>query len=574
MKKFLVSFLAGFILLVSQSTGVFAFYSDVPQTNPYYNSIKTLYELGRLPVEQDNKIHPNDALNKGELYKLILTYGMADLSQDINLPYSDIAKDSKYAPYIQTAMDDKLIRAPTEKTAFGLKTKITKYNALITMFNSLGIGNSYFFIKSDFPFTDITPDSEIAPLAMKAAELKILDQSTPEKFLKNKKITKGEAIDYLYKIKQSNNPTLTVTFKNIDEKNTSNDFTNNKNFNTLLDVWSTLKNKFLYKDKLSDDQLVYAAIKGMVSEAKDKYTVFDAPSESVNLISKLSGSYEGIGIVIELIEKNITIVAPFHDSPAEKAGLQGQDVITKIDGQSVSGLSLEEVSAKIKGPAKSTVKITITRAGQEKEFSVTRDSIIIKRVDTKVLSNTNGKTIDYISLADFGDGSDEEFTKKTKDLIKNNPAGIIVDLRNNPGGYVDAAINIISLFTDQVKTAVKMEFVDKHVEETKTNGNGLLKNYKIVVLINEGSASASEIVAGALKDFGIATIVGKKTFGKGVAQELRTYKDGSIFKYTISNWLTPNGNSINGQGISPDVAIEKGTDANIDAQLNTALSQF
>lgn len=574
MKKILINLLVGLAIFISQMTGVFALYSDVNEATPYYDSIKTLYELGRLPVEPDDKFHPNDILTKGELYKLILTYGMADLSQEINLPYSDISKDSPYARYIQTALDDKLIKTPTGKTTFGLKTKITKYNALSTIFYSLGIGSTYIFIKSDFPFIDITSDSEIAPLAVKAFQLNILDPATPKKFLKNKKITKAEAVDYLYKIKQSSNPTLTVTINNGNGKTQSNGFTNNKNFATLLDVWSTLKNKYLYKDKLSEDKLLYGAIKGMVAETKDKYTIFDAPSESGNIISKLSSTYEGIGIVIELIEKNITIVAPFHDSPAEKAGLQGQDVITKVDDVSIIGLSLEEASAKIKGPAKSSVKISITRAGKEMDFNVVRDSITIKRVDTKVLSTSNGKTIAYISLADFGDGSDEEFIKAAKELIKNNPSGIIVDLRNNPGGYVDTAINIISLFTDQIKTAVKMEFVDKHVEETKTNGNGLLKNYKIVVLVNEGSASASEIVAGALKDFGLATIVGKKTFGKGVAQELRTYKDGSILKYTISNWLTPNGHSINSQGISPDIVVEKGTDPGVDTQLNSALSQF
>lgn len=580
MKKIVVSFLAGLILLVSQTTIAFAFYSDVPETSPYYNSIKTLYDLGQLPTETDNQFHPNDLLTKGDLYKLILSYGRADLATTVNLPYSDVSKDSKYATFIQTAIDDKLIKAPTGKTTFGLTTKVTKLNTLTTMFNSLGIGTNYLFAKKDFPFTDISADSDAAAVAKKAADLTILETS-PDKFLRNKKITKGEAANYLYKIREVT-PTVTVTIRNLignDDNNistnsASNDFTNNQNFHTLMDVWSTLKSKFLYKDKLSDDQLVYGAIKGIVSEAKDKYTVFDPPSESGALMSKLSSTYEGIGIVIEMIDKNVTIIAPFHDSPAEKAGLQGQDIITKIDGQSIDGLSLEEVSAKIKGPAKSSVKITITRAGKEMEFTVIRDSITIKRVNTKVLSNNSGKTIDYISLADFGDGSDTEFTKAATDLIKNNPAGIIVDLRNNPGGYVDAAINIISLFTDQVKTAIKMEFVDKHTEETQTNGNGLLKNYKTVVLVNEGSASAAEIMAGALKDFGIATIVGKKTFGKGVAQELRTYKDGSIFKYTISNWLTPNGSSINGQGISPDVVVEKSTDPATDTQLNSALGQF
>ncbi len=574
MKKFLINLLVGLTLVLLQTTSSFAFYSDVPETNKYYNSIKTLYELGRLPVEIDNKYQPDDLLTKGELYKLIITEGMGTPSENIDLPYTDISNDSPYAPYIQTILDNKLIKTPSGKSVFGINTKVTKLAALTAMFNSLGIGTNYFFVKEDFPFTDISLDSAIAPLANKAAKLNIIESASPTKFLKNKKITKGEAVDYLYKIKQNIDSAVTITITNKNSKTSSNDLTNNKNFSTLVDVWSTLKTKFLYKDKLDDDKLIQAAIKGMVSEAKDKYTVFDTPSSTSTTLTKLSNKYEGIGIVIELIEKKVTVITPFHDSPAEKAGIQGQDIISKVDDQITEGLSLEEVSAKIKGPSKSSVKLTIMRAEKEMEFTITRGSITIERVSTENLKTTSGKNIGYILLTDFGDGSDEEFSTAAKELIKNKPDGIILDLRNNPGGYVDTAINIISLFTDQIKTAVKMEFVDKKTEETKTNGNGLLKGYKLVVLINEGSASAAEIVAGALKDFGIATLVGKKTFGKGVAQELRTYKDGSLLKYTISNWLTPNGASLNGEGISPDIIIEKGTDPKVDTQLNSALAQF
>lgn len=578
MKKYFIGIFAGLTLLLLQTTNVLAFYSDVPQTNQYYNSIKALYDLGRLPVESDNKFHPNDQLTKGELYKLIITEGMAPLSKTIELPYSDIDKDSPYATYIQTAIDTKILKLLPEQTAFGLNDKVTKVSALSTMFNSLGIGTNYFFSKADFPFEDITSDSYIAPLADKAAKLNILEPTAPTQFLQNKRITKAEAADYLYKIKQNVQPTMTITLTqtpNTTKNSTAeNDLTSNENFPTLVDVWSTMKSKYLYKDELDDDKLIYAAIKGMVSEAKDKYTVFDAPSETANLLARLSNKYEGIGIIIELIDNKVTVITPFHNSPAEKAGVQGQDIITKVDGVSTEGLSLEEVSAKIKGPAKSSVKITISRAGKEMEFSIIRSSITIKRVNSKTLKTTSGKNIAYISLSDFGQGAEVEITNAANELIKNNPSGFILDLRNNPGGYVDTAVNILSLFTSEARTAVKMEFVDKHIEETKTEANGLLSGYKVVVLINEGSASASEITAGALKDYGIATLVGKKSFGKGVAQELRTYKDGSLLKYTVSNWLTPSGININKQGILPDVTIERGTDPKVDAQLNSALEQF
>jgi carboxyl-terminal processing protease len=577
MKKFLIKFLTGFTLLVLQTTSVFAFYADVPTTNQYYNSIKALYELGRLPVESDNNFHPDEILTKGELYKLIITDGMETFSENIDLPFTDISNDSPYAKYIQTALDNKIIKAESEKSAFGINKKVTKLSTLTAMFTSLGIGTNYFFSKTDFPFTDISVTSDFAPLADKAAKLNIIDPISPNQFLQNKRITKAEAADYLYKIKQNIQPSFTITLTKSGETgsiSSSSDLTKNKNFSTLIDVWATLKNKFLYKDKITDDQLIYGAIKGMVDEAKDKYTVFYPVSEIDNPISDLLQKFEGVGMVVELIGKEVTIQTPLPGSPAEKVGIQGKDIITKIDEKSVEGLTLDEVIKKIRGPAKSTVKITILRAGKEMKFTIVRDVITLKRVNTKILKTTSGKTIDYISLTNFGQDSAQEFATAAKDLIQNKPDGIILDLRNNPGGLVNAAIDIISLFTDQKKTALKMEYVDKTVEETKTNGNGLLKDYKVVILINEGAASASEIVAGALKDFGIATLVGKKSYGKGVVQAVQQYRDGSYFKYTEANWLTPNGTSINDKGLSPDVIVEKGTDPKVDAQLNSALSQF
>lgn len=578
MKKFLIKFLTGFTLLILQTTSVFAFYADVPTTNQYYNSIKALYELGRLPVENDNNFHPDEILTKGELYKLIITDGMETLSKNIDLPFTDIANDSPYAKYIQTALDNKILKAGSEKSFFGINKKVTKLTTLTAMFTSLGIGTNYFFSKTDFPFTDIPVTSDFAPLADKAAKLNIIDPISPDQFLQNKRITKAEAADYLYKIKQDIQPSFTITLtktKNIGTTNTnSSDITKNKNFSILVDVWATLKNKFLYKDKLSDDELVYAAIKGMVDEAKDKYTVFYPVSEIDNPISDLLQKFEGVGMVVEIIGKDVTIETPLPGSPAEKVGIQGKDIITKIDDKSVDGLTLDQIIKKIRGPAKSTVKITILRAGKEMKFTIVRDVITLKRVNTKILKTTSGKTIDYISLTNFGENSAQEFATTAKELIQNKPDGIILDLRNNPGGLVNASIAIISLFTDQEKTALKMEFVDKTVEETMTSGNGLLKDYKVVILINEGSASASEIVAGALKDFGIATIVGKKSYGKGVVQAVQQYKDGSYFKYTEANWLTPKGTSINDKGLTPDVTVEKGTDPKVDAQLNSALSQF
>lgn len=573
--KLIFRLFLGLTLLILQSINVFAFYSDVPEAHPYFESINTLYKLGRLPVEADNQFHPDEILTKAELYKLILTYGMANLSEEINLPYSDVDKDSQYATYIQTALDTHILKTPNETARFNPKQKITKKTGITTMFESLGLGGNYFFTKTDFPFTDLSVESDLAPIAFKASQIKILEKDDPKKFRRNKRITKAEAADYLYKIKQDGNQTITFTIDtgNLTGTNNNTDLTNNPNFSTFADVWSSLKNKYLYKDELKDDKLLFGAIKGMVSQVSDKYTVFEEPSTDNGILSKLSTKYEGVGIIIELIDKKVTVISPFKDSPAEKAGIKAKDIIIKIDGQNIENLTLEEVSAKIKGPSKSTVKITVNRSGSEFEYNVTREFIMVTTVKQKMLASPSGKSIGYISVMNFSIGTYEEFVSATDELIKQNPAGLIIDLRNNPGGYLDVAVKVIGLFVEKDKTIVKLENVNKEIQEYKNNQEGKLKSYKIVILVNEGSASASEIMAGALQDYKIATLIGKKTFGKGTAQELRSYSDGSTFKYTISSWITPNGTKINGTGITPDKIVDN-TEPSTDNQLNAALAEF
>lgn len=581
-KKLFFRILLTLTILIFQSFNVFAFYSDVPEDHPYFESIDTLYKLGRLPVEADNQFHPDEILTKAELYKLILTYGMANLSKEINLPYKDVDKDSPYATYIQTALDTHILKAPNETARFNPKQKINKKTAITTMFNSLGLGGNYFFTKEDFPFTDLSTESDLAPIAFKAGQLKILEKNDPKKFRRNKKITKAEAVDYLYKIKQDGQQTITFTINtgSLTGNNDSNDLTDNPSFATLSDVWSSLKNKYLYNEEIKDDKLIFGAIKGMVSQVTDKYTVFEEPSTDNGILSKLSTKYEGVGIIIELIDKKVTVVSPFKDSPAEKAGIKAKDIIVKVDGQSTENLTLEEVSAKIKGPSKSTVKLTVNRSGSELEFNVTREFIMVTTITQKILTSPSGKNIGYIDVMNFSISTYEEFVSAADELIKQNPAGqpaglagLIIDLRNNPGGYLDVAVKVTGLFVEKDKTIVKLENVNKEIQEYKNNQDGKLKNYKIVVLVNEGSASASEIMAGALQDYKTATLIGKKTFGKGTAQELKSYSDGSTFKYTVSSWITPNGTKINGTGITPDKIVDN-TETSTDNQLNAALAEF
>lgn len=581
MKKLIFKIFLAIIFLFLQTNIVLAFYSDVPETHEYYNSIKTLYDLNLLP--DGTKFRPDDLLKIPDLYTLLLTYGKAELSKKINLPYLDTKNNSSYAPYIQTAIDIGILKPNSSKPRLGINSTVPKHTALAKMFQIFGIGTNIFFEKENWEFTDLKSNSKLAPIAKKAHELGILEKEKNSLFKMAKRITKAEAADYLYKIYEysqntNNGSQISITITNLGQSSpygeTEKKLIENQSFGTLLEVWKALKNKYYYQEEINDQNLIFGAIKGMVGQVTDKYTVFQKPEEAATLITSLSKEFEGIGIVIEMIENKVTIIAPIKDSPAEQAGLKTNDIIIKVDGNSIIGESLDLVASKIKGPSGTTVTITILRNTEEKDFTVSRAFIMLHTVEKEMLSKS-GKKIGYISILSFSEDTYQEFLDAVNELIAKKPNGFIIDLRNNPGGYMDVTINIISLFTDKIKTALTLEYSNGQKEEYKTNGNGLLKNYKVVVLINEGSASASEILAGALQDFGAAKIIGVKSFGKGSVQEVDQFTDKSLFKYTISKWLTPNGGNIDGKGITPDKTVaNNGGDDEEDKQLDTAIAEF
>lgn len=556
---------------ISISAIAHAAYSDVPYDHPYYTSIEVLHDLGRLP--QSANFRPDDKLTRADLYTFIISYSQAPLSINPQLPYGDTDNSADYATYLQTAIDLKILTPYGYINEFRPNDPVAKNFALEKMYHILGIGVPAIFDKTRFNFTDISPDSWVGPLADKTAKLQIWELEDFTKFRLAKRITRGEAAEYLYKIHTAAilGATLNIEIYNDNGyDSTANELMQNESFDTLLDVWSSLKKNYLYQDELDTQKLIFGAIKGMVDKLSDKYTLFQTPDETGSLLAKLSSEYEGIGVVIELIDDKITVVAPIKDSPAEKAGIKANDIIFEVDGENVEGMNLDYVSNKIKGLAGTSVDIKAYRETETKEFTVVRDFIMLQTVESELLAQNIG----YINILNFAEDTYNEFITTATELKNKNPKGFIIDLRNNPGGYLDVSVNVTGAFIKETKTAVTLEYADTSREEYKTNGNGLLADYKIVVLINEGSASASEIVAGALQDFGRAKIIGVTSFGKGSAQEFLAYNDGSLFKYTISNWLTPNGKNINNTGITPDKIVESANGNTVDEQLNAAIAEF
>ena len=579
MRKFIFS-LGIVILFLLPTNQVLAFYKDVPSTNQYYTSIKSLYDANLLP--KSTNFQPSDPLTNADLYELLVSFSGAPLADGSTIPYSDVPTDSLYAPYIQTALDFGIISFQDANPKFEPTKSLPKHKVLETMFKSLDIGTNYFFDRNDFPFTDVKTTSSIAPLAQKSADIGILETSTPKLFKMAKRITRAEAADYLYKINQYKkidsikitytNKTPTKNSNNYSFNKTESELINNQSFGTFLDVWQTLQTDYLYNDKINDKDLIFGAIEGMVNQVDDNYTVFEKPGENI-ILDSLSSEYEGIGAILELIDEKVTIVSPLKNSPAEKAGLKPADIIIKIDGKDVTKQGVSEIIKQIKGPAGTSVKITITREGSPLNFTIKREKLFYETVSYKFLTKGT-KKIAYLELKSFNEKTFEEFLKAAEDIVSQDADGLILDLRNNPGGYLGVAINIIGLFSDTSKTAIKMEFADNSIEPYDAPANGLLKDLQTVILINKGSASSSEVLAGALQDYKIAKLIGEKSFGKGVVQDIVEYKDDSLLKYTSAKWLTPNGRDINKKGLTPDRFILKTTTPNTDNQLTAALEEF
>ena len=321
--------------------------------------------------------------------------------------------------------------------------------------------------------------------------------------------------------------------------------------NKLYTVRKIIDNE--YVSEIEEENLVEGAVKGYVEGLGDEYTEYFTKSEMEEFKSEVQGNYVGVGIYMmqNTKENNIVILYPIEGSPAEKAGLKSGDIIKKVDDTEFTGEDFEKVSTYIKGKEGTKVKIEIERNGENLTFEVERKKIDLYPIKSEILQNNIG----YIKVSSFDDDCAKEFKQTYNELNKSNKLkGLIIDLRNNGGGIVDEALDMVDLILDKDK--IELISTNKNGEEEikKSKSNPVI-NVPIVVLVNGNTASASEIFAAALKENGKATIVGEKTYGKGVIQELISLRDGSGIKVTIEEYLTPNRNKINKVGITPDKEV-------------------
>ncbi len=328
-----------------------------------------------------------------------------------------------------------------------------------------------------------------------------------------------------------------------------------------------------YVDQPVDNlKLMQGAIRGMLAALQDPHTNYMTPEEYQISTTDLTGELEGIGAVVEGAGDYLRIVSPYPGSPAEKAGIQPRDLIVKVDGKDVAGMGEMQIISLVRGPAGTTVHLTIQREGSANllEFDVVRAKITIPSVESKMLDGN----VAYVKLNDFGAKTPDELTAALKTLLAQNPVGLVLDLRGNPGGYVDTAIEVASQFIPS-GVIMRARYNDGTEQTHEALGGGLATKIPLVVLVNQGSASASEITAGAIQDYGRGKIVGETSYGKGSEQQISPLQDnGGWVRITIAHWFTPKGRSIEKVGISPDVPVTLTADdtaANRDPQLDAAV---
>lgn len=361
-----------------------------------------------------------------------------------------------------------------------------------------------------------------------------------------------------------------ITVKELS--NTSSGQPSAVDFGTFWQTWQTIDQNYLKSREVTSQDRVYGAIDGLINSLGDPYSLFLPPKENKKFQEDIQGNFGGIGAEIGVKKNQLMVIAPLKNTPASRAGLKAGDAILKINSTSTDGMAVDEAVQLIRGPEKSQVTLSIFREGwdQPKDFKITRGTILIPTLDYSMKDGD----IAYIQLYSFNANAEQLFYQNTAKALSEGARGMILDLRDNPGGYLDVAVNFAGWFVPRGTLVVKEEGREGILQELKATGNAALAKFPLVILINGGSASASEILAGALRDNRGIKLIGEKSFGKGTVQELIPLRDDSYLKLTIAHWVLPNGKILENGGLDPDIEV-KITDNDIknkrDSQLDKAI---
>ena len=345
-------------------------------------------------------------------------------------------------------------------------------------------------------------------------------------------------------------------------------------FALLYGVWRLLLRYYIQPEDLKVQPMIYGATMGLVNAIGDPYTTFMTPKQNDNFQQSMQGKLEGIGAQLTMKNGNVVVVAPLKGSPAQSAGMKSEDIIVTVDREQITEETLNQVVQRIRGEKGTKVVIGVAREGEDQiiELTITRDEIKVPSTEMEIKETDSG-SIGILSINKFGEETARDTEEAIEEMLEKNVIGIILDVRFNGGGYLERAVEMTSLFIQKGKV-VSVARRDTEPEHHYVNGRPMTTDIPLVILVNEGSASASEIMAGALQDHKRATIIGVTTFGKGTVQEIFELPGGSSMRITTAHWLMPNGKNLSKEGIDPDIVVERTVDQmkeNIDPQLDAAI---
>ncbi|MBP9717812.1 S41 family peptidase [Candidatus Gracilibacteria bacterium] len=561
LKLLVISLVTGALLIGSISPAVAAF-PDVGERDKYFTDIQYIENSG---IFEGPFFKPNRLITRGEYAEWIMRHAGFDPAQytpKTKKRFADLSVDNEIAKYVYRMVDLGILKEPVGVAGkFNSNKNITTYDALLWLFQVEGITVPKVINEASYGATDVSVESSQAPVINKAIQLGVIEKGAVHPMAH---VARGRAAHFIHIVR--NAPSI-LTISVIPNDTPNIDMTSK--YPVMAGVWDRIFETYIGRDKVNKDKLIYGAVQGMVKELDDKYSTFTPPGD-VKTVDSLSGQVEGIGAVIQDHDGDFVIVTPLVGSPAEKAGILADDIIDAVDGVSVKGMTLTEAIAKIKGKKGTQVKLRVLRNKMAKEFLITRD--VVRVVSTSVTRTVDN--IAVITLSNFGANTVVEFATIAKQLQLSPPRGIIIDLRNNPGGYLSVALQLAGYYVNKGETITFVKYPDHEDIET-SHSDPSLRSFKTVVLINNGSASASEIFAGALQDYRLATIVGEKSYGKGTVQEIIDFVDGSSLKLTVAEWLTPLKRHINKDGITPELTVKMTDDDrknNRDPQLDAAVN--
>jgi len=599
MRNLLSSLVLVFVLNFFMFGVVSADYNDVSEDSIYYQAISDLDAHGVLQKHDD--FRPSDLMTRAAFYKIIFNYvGYKPGNGEFHTRYLDVDAKAWFAPYVQKAHDLHVLQFNPDDSYFYPANPITRVEAMQAALSLFGIPHSKVVKAGDLSCSGLSITDPRAYLFVAAERYELFDDLSDGICGPAVRLSRGDAALLVYRLGNlrtdgvvtvgaSDFEDNSISKKRIEEGgdskiilNLGNDvqfaddaekFFDNDKFRILLNVWGKIHNEYVFQDKIDDEKLMYGAITGMVDGLDDPYSEFQIPALAKRFDESLSGTFQGIGASVDMIDGKFTIVSPLKGSPAEKAGLLPNDVVLKVDGKDISKVSLEEAVDMIRGPQGSTVVLTVQRNDEIFEVNVVRDMITLEHIEGQLKDSG----VAYLRISSFANDTAERFVEEMETVKKAKSTGLIIDLRNNPGGYLDSTISILEHFVPSGQLIAKTQSADGSWTEFVSKGLAEYGDMSVVVLVNEGSASASEILAGTLQDYGIARLVGTTTFGKGTVQQVLGYVDGSQLKMSIANWFTAKGRNINSIGLEPDVYVEMKSGVENDEddiQLQRAISEL